>query len=140
MKNFNTLINNQAFIKKVQFILIAVFVIIIGLDIVLALDKIEGNTISNVIQTHTDNGHFVLTYFWGAIAANIFFVSKNNPLVNSLIGTFIVLIVAIFIVLFNVEPLVDSFLKNHHYTISIYSISMALGFGIGLVFWKQKQK
>ena len=139
MQNLTSLISNQNFIKKVQYTLMAVFFIIIGLDIVLALDSAEGNTISNVIQNHTDNGLFILTYIWGAIAANFFFVSKDDPLVNSLIGTFIVVAIALLMILFNVEPIVDDFFKNHQYNLSIYSISMTLGFGIGLLFWRQKQ-
>ena len=138
MENITTLINNHNLVKKVQYILIAIFLIIIGLDIYLALDSAEGNTISNVIQNHTDNGLFVLTYFWGCIAANLFFTIKNEPLVNSNIGTLIVIAIAFLMILFNVEPLVDDFFKNHNYNISIYSISMILGFSIGMVFWRQQ--
>lgn len=139
MKPLSKLITDQNFVKKVQYVMIALFVVIIGLDIYLALDAIDGNTISNVIRLKTDNGVFVLTYFWGAIAANLFFSTKKHSDFNGTIGSIIVVLIAILFIIFNVEKYVDSYFVAHQYNISIYSLSMAFGLIIGLLFWKQKQ-
>ncbi len=138
MKNINTLVNDQDFIKKVQYILIALFIILIALDIYLALDKTDNNTISNVILQKTDNGLFVLTYFWGVIAANLFITKKSPKAISPLAGTVIVLALAILIILFNIEPKMLTALSNFKYNISVYSFSMVLGFLVGYAFWRQK--
>jgi len=138
MKNISSLVNNKSFIKKVQYILIGLFLIIIGLDVYLSLDSQDGNTISNVIQDQTDNGLFVLTYFWGTLAANLFFTSKKPKLVSSAVGTIIVIVIALLILFFNIEPKLNLFFTNNQYDFSIYTISMVLGFIIGLLFWRQE--
>ena len=140
MQPISTYVNNRKFIKKVQFTLIVLFILLIALDIYLALDKTKNNTISNVIQNYTDNGLFVLTYFWGALAANIFFTRKSPPLISPLFGTIIVVTIAILMVLFNIEPKVSTMWINIKYNLSVYSISMTLGFLVGLIFWRQEQK
>lgn len=138
MQPIKTYLTDQDFIKKVQFILIALFVLLIGLDIYLALDKTDNNTISNIIQNKTDNGLFVLTYFWGALASNFFFTRKSPQLINSTWGSILVISLAILMILFNIEPRVSSLMVNINYNISIYSISMLLGVLVGLVFWRQQ--
>jgi len=138
MKNISTLVNDQNFIKKVQYILIALFIILIALDIYLALDKTDNNTISNVILNKTDNGLFVLTYFWGVIAANLFITKKSPKVISPLAGTAIVIALAVLIVLFNIEPKMQTALSNIKYNISVYSFSMLLGFLVGFVFWRQR--
>jgi len=140
MEQVNTLINSPSFIKKVQYILIVLFLIILGLDVYLSLDAQDGNTISNVIQDQTDNGLFVLTYFWGTIAANLFFTTKSPKLVSSTVGTIIIIVVALLIVFFNVEPRLNLFFTNKQYDFSIYTVSMCLGFFIGILFWRQEDK
>jgi hypothetical protein len=72
MAEFKNLISDQKFIKKVQYVLIGLFLLVVALDVYLALDKEDNNTISNVIQANTDSGLFILTYLWGAVAANLF--------------------------------------------------------------------
>ena len=139
MQPIKTYLTDQDFIKKVQFILIALFVLLIGLDIYLALDKTDNNTISNIIQNKTDNGLFVLTYFWGALASNFFFTRKSPQLINSTWGSILVISLAILMILFNIEPRVSSLMVNINYNISIYSISMLLGVLVGLVFWRQQR-
>lgn len=138
MQPIKTYLTDQDFIKKVQFILIALFVLLIGLDIYLALDKTDNNTISNIIQNKTDNGLFVLTYFWGALASNFFFTRKSPQLINSTWGSILVISLAILMILFNIEPRVSSLMVNINYNISIYSISMLLGVLVGLVLWRQQ--
>ena len=119
--------------------MIALFVIIIGLDIYLAVDTIDGNTISNVIKNKTDNGLFVLTYFWGAIAANLFFSTKKGSDFSGTIGSIIVILIAMLMIIFNVEKYVDTYFIEHQYNISIYSLSMLFGIAIGFMFWRQAQ-
>ena len=138
MQPIKTYLTDQDFIKKVQFILIALFVLLIGLDIYLALDKTDNNTISNIIQNKTDNGLFVLTYFWGALASNFFFTRKSPQLINSTWGSILVISLAILMILFNIEPRVSSLMFKINDSISIYSISMLLGVLVGLVFWRQQ--
>ena len=138
MQPLSTLLSDENLIKKVQYILIVLFLLLIALDIYLALDKTDSNTISKIIQDGTDNGIFVLTYFWGAIAANLFITKKAPLLINPLAGTIIVVGLAFLMVLFNIEPKVNTMLENIKYNISIYSISMVLGFFVGLVFWRQE--
>ena len=140
MQPISTYLNDQKFIKRVQFTLIALFIILIALDIYLALDKTKNNTISNIIQNYADSGLFVLTYFWGALASNIFFTRKSPQLINPLAGTMIVIAIAILMILFNIEPKVSTMWTNIKYNLSVYSISMTLGFLVGLVFWRQEQK
>ena len=140
MKPVYTYLNDQKFIKKVQYTLIILFILLIALDIYLALDKTKNNTISNIIQNYADSGLFVLTYFWGALAANIFFTRKSPHLINPLAGTVIVISIAILMILFNIEPKVSSMWADIKYNLSVYSISMTLGFFVGLIFWTQEQK
>ena len=140
MQSISTYLNDQKFIKRVQFTLIVLFILLIALDIYLALDKTKNNTISNIIQNYTDSGLFVLTYFWGALAANIFFTRKSRQLINPLAGTIIVISIAILMILFNIEPKVSTMWTNIKYNLSVYSISMTLGFMVGLLFWRQQQK
>lgn len=140
MQPISTYLNDQKFIKRVQFTLIVLFILLIALDIYLALDKTKNNTISDIIQNYADSGLFVLTYFWGALAANIFFTRKSPQLINPLAGTIIVIAIAILMILFNIEPKVSDMWTNIKYNLSVYSISMTLGLLVGLLFWRQEQK
>ena len=140
MQSISTYLNDQKFIKKVQFTLIVLFIFLIALDIYLALDKTKNNTISDIIQNYADSGLFVLTYFWGALAANIFFTRKTPQLINPLAGTIIVIAIAVLMILFNIEPKVSTMWTDIKYNLSVYSISMTLGFMVGLLFWRQEQK
>ena len=139
MQPISKYLNDQKLIKKVQYTLIVLFALLIALDIYLALDKTENNTISNIIQNFADSGLFVLTYFWGAVAANLFFTRKSTQLISPLAGTFIVIALAILMIVFNIEPKISTLWENIKYNLSVYSISMTLGFIVGLVFWRQDQ-
>ena len=140
MQPISTYLNDQKFIKRVQFTLIVLFIFLIALDIYLALDNTKNNTISDIIQNYADSGLFVLTYFWGALAANIFFTRKTPQLINPLAGTIIVIAIAVLMILFNIEPKVSTMWTDIKYNLSVYSISMTLGFMVGLLFWRQEQK
>ncbi len=135
MKSISTYISDKGFIKKAQKVLIVLFLLLIAIDIYLAVS--DSKTISNVIKEYTDNGLFVLTYFWGALVANLFITTLKKR-VDGTIGSIIVIGIALIMVLFNIEPKVSSFLANNEFNISIYSISMIAGFLIGLLFWRQK--
>lgn len=140
VQEFKTLISNEKFVKKVQYILIGLFLFVLALDVYLALDGKDGNTVSNIIKNNTENGLFILTYFWGTIAANLFFVRYNKPIVNGAIGSIIVIGIALLIAIFNVEFHIADFMTSHEYSFSVYFISMAFGFLIGLLFWRQEEK
>ena len=132
------MVNDPKFVKKVQYILIALFLLVVALDVYLALDKEDGNTISNVIQLKTDNGLFILTYFWGAIAANLFFIRFKEPYINGTVGSIIVLGIALLFAIFNVESEVKSMLESD-YDFLTYALSMLFGLGVGLLFWRQHE-
>lgn len=133
-------LNNTHLIKRIQYVLIALFVLLIVLDVYLSVDSIDNNTISSIIKNNTDNGFFVLTYFWGAVAANLFFTTRRVKLVSPTVGTIILVTIALLIVAFNIGELVTDFIEDHYYGIYRYSISMGLGILIGLLFWRQETK
>lgn len=139
MKSLNTLVNDYKFVKKIQYILIGLFLMVIALDVYLALDKEDGNTISNVIQLKTDNGLFILTYFWGAIAANLFFIRFKEPFINGTIGSIIVIGIALLFAIFNIEQEVKQLLNFAEYDFLTYALSMLFGLCIGLIFWRQHE-
>lgn len=139
MKPIKTLVNDPTFVKKVQYILIGLFLLVVALDVYLALDSENGNTISNVIQLKTDNGLFILTYFWGAIAANLFFIRFKEPFISGIIGSIIVFGIALLFAIFNVEPEIKQLLKSD-YDFLTYVLSMLFGLGIGLLFWRQHEE
>ena len=137
MKSLNSLINDPKFVKKVQYVLIALFLLVVALDVYLALDKEDGNTISNVIQLKTDNGLFILTYFWGAIAANLFFIRFKEPYISGTLGSIIVISIAILFAILNVEIEVKELFNTTEYDFLTYVLSMLFGLCIGLIFWRQ---
>ena len=140
MQTITNYLNDQKFIKKVQYTLIVLFILLLVLDIYLALDKTNDNTISNIIQNYADSGLFVLTYFWGALAANIFFTRKSPQLFSPLVGTIMIIAIAMLMILFNIEPKLSSMWVDIKYNLSVYSISMTLGLFVGLIFWRQEHK
>lgn len=140
VKEFKNLISNEKFVKTVQYILLGLFLFVLALDVYLAIDGKDGNTISNVIKNNTENGLFILTYFWGAIAANLFFVRFNKPIVNGTVGSLIVITIALLIAIFDAELHINNFMTSHQYSFSVYFLSMSFGFLIGLLFWRQKSK
>ncbi|MFK2819933.1 hypothetical protein U0L90_07395 [Flavobacteriaceae sp. LMIT009] len=139
MKSLNSLVNNPKFVKKVQYVLIALFLLVVALDVYLALDKEDGNTISNVIQLKTDNGLFILTYFWGAIAANLFFIRFKEPYINGIIGSIIVIGIALLFAIFNIEMKIKQLLNIAEYDFLTYALSMLFGLCVGLIFWRQHE-
>ena len=139
MAEFKNLISDQKFIKKVQYVLIGLFLLVVALDVYLALDKEDNNTISNVIQANTDSGLFILTYLWGAVAANLFFIRFKKPWINSTVGSAIVIIIALIMALINLEGRLSAFALDKGYDFSLYFISMSFGVLMGLIFWQQHE-
>ena len=136
LRSIVSLVQDQKFIRRVQYVLIGLFVVVIGLDTYLALDEIDNNTISNVVQDKTDNGLFILTYFWGAIAVNLFFIRFTKPVINGTLGSLIIVLVAICFALFNAESGVRALLPQE-YDFVLYMLSMVFGMLMGFVFWRQ---
>lgn len=137
IQEFKSIIGNRSFIKKVQYVLIVLFLLVVALDVYLALDKEDNNTISNVIQNNTDDGLFILTYLWGAVAANLFFIRFKKPFISNTLGSVIVVFFALLIAIFNIESKVSNFMLIQEYDFSIYFLSMAFGTAMGLLFWQQ---
>lgn len=139
MQPFNTLINDAKIIKRIQYFLIILFVVLVAWDFLLALDCIDANTISMVIQSKVDSGLFILTYFWGAVCANLFFPCANKPKINPTIGTVILYVIALLIYVVDAESTVNSMMQGYNeQTLLKYSLGMILGFIIGFVFWRQR--
>ena len=128
--------SHRKVVKRIQYILIALFLFLIAFDIYLAVT--DSSTISNVIKEKTDNGFFVLTYFWGAIAANLFVTRQGKPWINGTAGSILVIGIALIIVIFDVDVMVDEYMVSHDYKFSRYSLSMLLGLIIGITFWRQQ--
>ena len=137
MSTLQQLFNNPIIIIRLHYLLVILFVLLIGLDIYLALDSVDDNTISSVILNNTDNGLFILTYFWGAIATNFFFPKKGIPLVSPVVGTIIMIAIAFVVAFFDLGKLAIDFMNDHQFGIYRYSVAMLLGIIVALVFWRQ---
>jgi len=127
-------INNSKLIKSIEVFLIVLFILLIAWDLYLAVTPPNGNTISRVIQDNVVSGKYILTYFWGAVCANLFFPLKQAPKINPTVGTIIMYIIAILIWIANPKELVESVLDTNIYR---YGLSMVFGFIIGFIFWRQ---
>lgn len=136
MRPLNQLMNDELIIKRIQIFLIVLFSVLILWDFLLALDCLDENTISNVIQNRVDSGLLVLTYFWGAVCANLFFPLKKQPKVNPIVGTIILYGIALLFVVLNAEQEFNKLLSVDLYKYGSY---MAFGLIIGLLFWRQKE-
>ncbi|WP_452220529.1 hypothetical protein [Lacinutrix salivirga] len=138
MQNIKTLLDNDTFVKRIQFIIIALFFLLIAFDIYLAVDDtVDDDTISRIIKTYTDNG-YILTFFWGALAANFFFPTKHPLLVSKTVGSIITVVIALFIYWFNLGTMVRDMLGPTENDIRIaHAIYMVIGFLIAFLFWRQ---
>ncbi len=137
MRSLNQIVNDDVIIKRIQIFLIVLFTVLVLWDFLLALDCLDENTISRVIQNRVDSGLLVLTYFWGAVCANLFFPLKDDPKVNPTTGTIILYGIALMFVILNAEKQFDKFMTVDLYKYGTY---MVFGFIIGLLFWRQKQQ
>lgn len=142
MFSFNQLLHNDAFIKRVQYVIITLFVLLIAFDIYLAVDStIEDDTISSIIKSYTDDGLYILTFFWGALATNFFFPTKPPLLVSKTLGSIILIVIAIFIYLFNLGPMVRHMIGSSENDIRLaHAIYMLFGFIMAFLFWRQPHK
>ncbi len=64
-----------------KFILVVVGVIIL-VDLFLAFNRIEGDTISEVIKEWAYRRFFVLTWTWGVLAGHLF-LSRSDPILGA---------------------------------------------------------
>ncbi len=141
MQAVEKLLDNDAFIKKIQYIIVILFILLIALDVYLAIDNtVDDDTISNIIKSYTDNGLYILTFFWGAIVAN-FFLPTNKPLlVSGTVGSIILLVIALFIYWFSLGTLVSSMIGQTENDIRIaHAIYMVIGFLLGYLLWRQSR-
>ena len=122
-------------VKKVQYILIGLFTFLILFDVYLAWKNIM--TISRYIQLETLNGLFVLTYFWGVLASNLFITRKSKKIVNEVIGTAIILGIAVLIVVFDIGKITIDYCTQHYSLNLAHGISMLFGFLMAFIFWRQ---
>ena len=139
MQPIDQLLDNDAFIKKVQYIIITLFILLIAFDLYLAIDSnTEGDTISNIIKSYTDNGLFILTFFWGALVANFFFPTKHTLLVSGTVGSIILVVFAVFIYWFSLGTMVSNMIGPTENDIRIaHAIYMIFGFLMGFLLWRQ---
>lgn len=128
-------------VRVVQYVLMGLFVFLILFDIILAAT--DNITISEVIKGETEKAFFVLTYFWGALAMNLFITRKSKKLVSDVVGTFILFGVAALIFFLKIGPLliaavseIPSQPTQNEIRIA-HAISMAFGMLIGYLFWRQ---
>lgn len=135
MIELKKLINKDSIIKKIELFLIVLFIVLIAWDLFLAVTKPDNNTISNVIQNNVDSGIYILTYFWGAICANLFFPLKHKPKINPTVGTIVMYIIALLIWIANPKETVENMLDTNLYR---YGLGMVFGFVVGFVFWRQQ--
>ena len=135
MIELKKIVNSEVVIKRIENFLIVLFVVLIAWDLYLAVTKPDNNTISRVIQDNVDSGKYILTYFWGAICANVFFPIKHKPKINPTVGTIIMYVIALLIWIADPKETVEHFLDADLYR---YGLGMVFGFIIGFVFWRQQ--
>ncbi|MGB1209867.1 hypothetical protein CLV86_2043 [Lacinutrix venerupis] len=142
MQNLETYFETHPkLVRIVQYILIGLFVVLIIFDIILAATN--NITISEVIKGETEKAFFVLTYFWGAVAINLFFTRKSKKLVHEVTGTIILFSIAALIYFLKIGPfLIETVAKIPNQPTQneiriAHAISMAFGLLIGYLFWRQ---
>lgn len=135
MIELKKIVNSEVVIKRIENFLIVLFVVLIAWDLYLAVTKPDNNTISRVIQDNVDSGKYILTYFWGAICANVFFPIQHKPKINPTVGTIIMYVIALLIWIADPKETVEHFLDADLYR---YGLGMVFGFIIGFVFWRQQ--
>lgn len=141
MQSIQQLLRNDVFIKRIQYLIIALFILLIVFDIYLAIDStVDDDTISKIIKTYTDDGLYILTFFWGALSANFFFPTKQPLLVSGTVGSIILIVIAIFIYLFQLGPMVEHMIGPTENDIRIaHAFYMGLGFVLAWVLWRQSK-
>ena len=139
LKSINTyIVSNPKGVRRVQYVLIGLFIFLVAFDIFLAATNKP--TISNVVKQGTENGFFVLTYFWGVLAVNLFITQKKEKLVHEITGTAIIIIIALTIVFLGIGKRITDLCIEQHVPILAHFISMVFGLIVGILFWRQKHK
>ncbi len=139
MQSINQLLDNDAVIKRVQNVIITLFILLIAFDIYLAVDEsVDNDTISNIIKSYTDDGLYILTFFWGALAVNFFFPTKPPLLVSGTVGSLILVIFAVFIYLFSLGTMVREMIGPTENDIRFaHAIYMLFGAVMAYFLWRQ---
>lgn len=140
MQPLNQLLSNDAFVKKVQHLIITLFILLIAFDIYLAIDNTaKEDTISQILKNYTDNG-YMLTFFWGALTTNFFFTTKHPLLVSGTVGSIILVVVAFFIYWLNLGTMVKNMIGQTENDIRIaHGIYMIIGFLMAFLLWRQRK-
>ena len=135
MIEIKKIVNSEIVIKRIEIFLIVLFIVLIAWDLYLAIDDLKKNTISKVIQDNIESGKYILTYFWGAICANVFFPLHRKPKINPTIGTIVMYVIALLIWIANPTKNLDIGEEINLYP---YALGMVFGFIIGFIFWRQQ--
>ncbi len=138
MLSLNKLLDNDAFVKRVQYLIITLFILLIAFDIYLAIDNTsDEDTISRILKNYTDNG-YLLTFFWGALTANFFFTTKQPLLVSGTVGSIILVVIAFFIYWLSLGTMVKNLIGQTENDIRIaHGIYMIIGFLLAFLLWRQ---
>lgn len=142
MNPIKNLLNNDAFIKRIQWVIITLFIALIGFDIYLAVDKsVPDDTISRIIKNYADQGLYILSYFWGTVSINFFFPTDKPRLINKTLGSIIIMIVALMIYIFNLGSRVNLMIGPSETDIRItHAIYMLIGALLAFFLWRQPKK
>ena len=82
MKQMAVNINASKWVIFTEKFILAILVIIIVVDLYLAFNNIQEDTISEVLQNWAYRRFFVITWAWGVLAGHLF-LTRANPLFNS---------------------------------------------------------
>ncbi|MDC8005768.1 hypothetical protein POV27_17075 [Aureisphaera galaxeae] len=136
IRQMNTYLKNHPkFVRRVQAILIGLFIFLVAFDIYLAVT--DQDTISNVIKRATDNGLFVLTYLWGILATNLFITRKGKKLVHEILGTTLVVFIALLIEIFDIGKDITTMCLEMNQPKLAHLISMVFGSLVAVLVWRQ---
>lgn len=137
MSLHNFITNHKTLIKRIQWLLIATAVFLIVFDIILAAIPESDDTISEIIQHHTDNGMYTLVWIWGVLASH-FFVVRKKRWVHEFLGIGIILALSI-IIAFKQQDFINFLTDRKASQISFesYLSLLCLGFILGYIFWPQ---
>ncbi|NEQ69912.1 MAG: hypothetical protein F6K21_31345 [Symploca sp. SIO2D2] len=99
-------------VKFTEIFLFAIIGFIIIVDLVLALNGLEGDTISEVIKGWAYERFFVLSWIWGVLAGH-FFLVRNTTITGDLHTSIVILLslTLIFLMIGLAEPLAISFIE-----------------------------
>ena len=80
--DFAHYLNEAEWVKYTEYFILAMITIIIVVDLFLAFNNIEEDTISEVLQNWAYSRFFVITWAWGVLAGHLF-LTRATPIFNS---------------------------------------------------------